>query len=257
MSGSLKLKKLSEINLVLSGGAAKGIAHIGVLKAIEDLGIKVKRISGSSAGALVSVFYSYGYSPDDMLKLVKEINWLKVFKLRPPKFGLIGWEKAYKVIEELIPVYRIEELKIPVYICCVDLYSGKPIYFNEGELYPVLFGSCAIPGIFEPISYRDYLLVDGGIMNNLPVEPLEIFGEKRVCVDVLPISEEREIKNIIQVLIRSFFLSVRANSDSRKRFCDYVIVPELDKFSPLDIHKADEIFRAGYESALKVLSEEV
>ena len=251
------MKKLSEVNLVLSGGAAKGIAHIGVLKAIEDLGVKIKRISGSSAGALVSVFYSYGYSPDDMLKLVKEINWFKVFKFKPPKYGLIGWEKAHEIMEELVPVYKIEELKIPVHICCVDLFSGKPIYFNEGELYPILFGSCSLPGIFEPIFYKNFLLVDGGIMNNLPVEPFENLNEPVVCVDVLPISQEREIKNIIQILIRSFFLAVRANSDSRKKFCDYIIAPELGNFSPFDVHKADEIFKVGYESALKVLSEEV
>jgi len=234
------LKRFEEINLVLSGGAAKGIAHIGVLKALEELGVKVKALSGVSAGAIVSVFYAAGYGPEDMLSLLKSVNWLKLFRFKPPRYGLIGWEKAYEFLEKYLPVKRVEELNIPTTLCAVDLYSGKPFYFSEGELFPILFGSCAIPGIFEPVRYREYLLVDGGIMNNLPVEPFEGKEEVIMCVDVLPISEERRIKGILHVLIRSFFLAVRSNSEKRRKFCDLVIIPELKDYSPLDVNKGCE-----------------
>ncbi len=247
------MKNFKEVSLVLSGGAAKGIAHIGVLKALEELNIKVKRLSGTSAGAIVSVFYAYGYSPEDMLEILESVNWFKLFKLKAPRLGLIGWERAHKFLMEYIKAERLQELKKPVSLCAVDLYTGKPIYFSEGELAPILFGSCAIPGIFEPIRYKNYLLIDGGIMNNLPVEPCEKHKEPIICVDVLPITSEEKIKNIFDVLVRSFFLAVRSNSDRRKKLCDLVITPELTNYTPLDVKKAREIFLRGYKDTLRVL----
>jgi len=128
-----------------------------------------------------------------------------------------------------------QELKKPVSLCAVDLYTGNSLYFSQGELAPILFGSCAIPGIFEPVRYQDYLLVDGGIMNNLPVEPCEKFKEPIVCVDVIPITQQEKIKNMLDVLVRSFFLAVRSNSERRKKHCDVVITPDLFNYTPLDV----------------------
>jgi len=248
------LKKFSEVNLVLSGGAAKGIAHIGVLKALEEIGVKVKRISGASAGAIVSTFYSAGYSPDEMLSLLKEINWFKLFRFKAPIYGLIGWDKAYKFLESKLGDLKIEELQIPAYICATDLYTGRPIYFNQGELIPILLGSCSIPGIFQPVKYKDFLLVDGGIVNNLPVEPFQNTQEPTICVDVLPISEDRNIKNVVHILLRSFFLAVRSSSEKRKEFCNLVIVPDLREFSSFDVKKAQRIVQRGYEKTLETFN---
>ncbi len=249
------MKSFKEVSLVLSGGAAKGIAHIGVLKALEELNIKVKRLSGTSAGAIVAVFYAYGYSPDEMMEILESINWFRLFKLKAPRYGLIGWERAYTFLRKYIAVEKLEELKKPVNLCAVDLYAGKPLYFSEGELAPILFGSCAIPGIFEPVKYKNYLLIDGGVMNNLPVEPCEKFREPIVCVDVLPITKERKIKNIFDILVRSFFLAVRSNSDKRRNHCDLVITPDLTDYTPLDVRKAKEIFLRGYEDTLRVFKD--
>lgn len=247
------MKNFKKVNLVLSGGAAKGIAHIGVLKALEELGIEVKRLSGTSAGAIVSVFYAYGYSPGEMMEILENINWLRLFKLKPPRYGLIGWERAHTFLKKYIKVEKLEELNKPVSLCAVDLYTGQPLYFSKGELAPLLFGSCAIPGIFEPVRYGGYLLVDGGIMNNLPVEPCEEYEEPILCVDVLPITREEKIRNIFDVLVRSFFLAVRSNSERRKKYCDLVITPDMSDISPLDVRKAKEIFLRGYLNTLRVL----
>lgn len=249
------MKRFKEVSLVLSGGAAKGIAHIGVLKALEELNIKVKRLSGTSAGAIVSVFYAYGYSPEEMVEILEDIKWFKLFKLKAPRLGLIGWERAYEFLGKYIPVERLEELKKPVSLCAVDLYTGNPLYFSQGELAPILFGSCAIPGIFEPVRYQDYLLVDGGIMNNLPVEPCEKFKEPIVCVDVIPITKQEKIKNMLDVLLRSFFLAFRSNSERRKKRCDIVITPDLSNYTPLDVKKAREIFLKGYKDTLRVFKD--
>jgi len=249
----LRLKRFNEVNLVLSGGAARGIAHLGVLQALKEKGIKVKRVSGVSAGAIVAVLLGAGYEPLEILKLVKEVRWLNLFKFKPPGLGFIGWEKARSFFNELVAAKRLEELSLPVNLCAVDLLEGKPLYFSEGPLPELLFASCAIPGVFEPVRYRRRLLVDGGLMNNLPVEPLEGYPEPVLCVDVLPVSKEKRVNNYFQLIIRSFFLAVRANSEKRRRYCDFLVEPPVLSFSPLDVRKADELFKVGYEAALKAL----
>lgn len=243
-----------KVVLALSGGAARGVAHIGVLKALEEAGFEISALSGSSAGALVAAFYGSGYTPEDMLKIVKEIRWFSVLRPTFPRRGFISWKRAEEVLRDLLSVDRIEDLRLPVFICATDLLTARSVYFQEGDLVPILLGSCALPGIFEPVRYGDYLLIDGGVMNNLPVEPLVGFKGIKVGVDVNPIEDVEDVKGIFRVILRSFFLAVRSNVEARKDLCDLVIVPNLIRFSPLDIGKAEEIFRVGYEETIKTVA---
>jgi len=243
------------LNLVLSGGAARGVAHIGVLKALEDLGYTVKALSGSSAGAIVAVFYAGGYSPEDMLRLVKETRWLSLFYPRIPRSGLFSLRKAESYLRDLIPVERVEDLGKRVYICATDLLSAQALYFSRGELVPILLGSCALPGIFEPVRYGEYVLIDGGIMNNLPVEPFERYRTPKVGVDVNPIERVESVGSIVSVLVRSFFLAVRSNTDKRKELCDVVITPDLIRYSPLDVRKAEDLYELGYRETVRVMGD--
>ncbi|WP_457599935.1 patatin-like phospholipase family protein [Hydrogenivirga sp.] len=241
------------INLVLSGGAARGIAHIGVIKALEELGFSVNALSGASAGSIVAVFYSSGYSPEEMLTLVKKTRWLSLFSPRIPRRGLFSLIKAEKYMQELLPIDRVESLPRKVYLCATDMLTARSIYFSRGELAPILLGSCALPGIFEPIRYERFVLIDGGVMNNLPVEPLERYKTPKVGVDVNPIEKVDKAGNIVNILLRSFFLAVRSNVDKRKELCDVVITPDIVSFSPLDVRKADELYQLGYKKTLRVM----
>lgn len=241
------------VNLVLSGGAARGIAHIGVIKALEEMGFSIKALSGSSAGAIVAVFYAFGYTPEEMLTLVKKTRWLSLFTPRIPRKGLFNFNKAEKYFRKLVDVERVEDLKRKVFICATDILSARPLYFDRGDLTPILLGSCALPGIFEPVRYGEFLLIDGGVMNNLPVEPLRRYRTLKVGVDVNPIAKVESVGSIVSLLIRSFFLAVRSNVDSRKGMCDVVIVPDIVEFSPLDVRRADDLYRLGYEKTIKVM----
>ncbi len=243
------------VNLVLSGGAARGVAHIGVLKALEDLGYRVKALSGSSAGAIVAVFYASGYSPEDMLRLVKETRWLSLFYPRIPRSGLFSFRKAEGYLRELVSAERVEDLGKRVYICATDLLSAQALYFSRGDLVPILLGSCALPGIFEPVRYGEHVLIDGGIMNNLPVEPFERYRTLKVGVDVNPIERVESVGSIVSVLVRSFFLAVRSNTDKRKELCDVVITPDLIRYSPLDIRKAEDLYEIGYRETVRVMGD--
>ncbi len=242
-----------KVRLVLSGGAARGISHIGVLKALEELGFQVIALSGVSAGALVSVFYSSGYKPEEMLSLVKNLDWLTYVRPRFPKLGLFSLSKAVKFLESLIPYKRLEDLPIKTNICCLDITSGETLYFDKGSIAPITLGSCAVPGIFEPIKYENYHLVDGGITNNLPVEPL-IEGEGLLIgVNVNPKDRSQRTSNIIQVLLKSFALAVNSSVDKRKSMCDVVIEPPLQGFSLVNVRKAKELYELGYKATMDVM----
>ncbi len=242
-----------KVNLALSGGASRGIAHIGVIKALEELGFEISAVSGVSAGALVGAFYCDGYTPEEMLRVVKSREWLRYLRPTVPRLGLISLRDAEKYLRNMLSTDSIEGLKKRLFIGAVDLKSGKTLYFKSGNLFPVLLGSCALPGIFEPIRYKNYLLVDGGITNNLPVEPLLGMEGLLVGVDVNPNAPLEKVGNIFQVLVRSFLLAVRSNADKRKELCNVLIEPELYSYSPLSLLKAEELYRLGYEKTMQVM----
>ena len=243
-----------KVNLVLSGGAARGIAHIGVIKALEELGFEISAVSGVSAGALVGAFYCDGYTPEEMMRVVKEKSWLRFLRPTVPRLGLISLRDAEKYLRSMLSAERFEDLKKKLFVGAVDIKSGKTIFFDSGSLFPPILGSCALPGIFEPIKYGNYLLVDGGITNNLPVEPLLGQEGLLVGVDVNPNTPMEKVGNIFQILLRSFLLSVRSNVDKRKELCHVVIEPSIYSYSPLSLLKAEEIYRLGYEETIKVMS---
>ncbi|MEJ5338382.1 MAG: patatin-like phospholipase family protein [Aquificaceae bacterium] len=242
-----------KVNLALSGGASRGIAHIGVIKALEELGFEISAVSGVSAGALVGAFYCDGYSPEEMLRVVKSRDWLRYLRPTVPRLGLVSLKGAEVYLRGMLSVDRIEELKKRLFIGAVDLKSGKTHYFDSGSLFPILLGSCALPGIFEPVRYRSHLLMDGGITNNLPVEPLIDMEGLLVGVDVNPNAPIEKVGNIFQILVRSFLLAVRSNVEKRKELCHVVIEPELYAYSPLSLLKAEEIYRLGYEKTMQVM----
>ncbi len=252
MCGSVNQAEL-RINLILSGGAARGVAHIGVIKALEELGFKIAALSGSSAGALVAIFYAQGYKPEEMLRIVKKTRWLTLFIPRVPRSGLFSFSRAEKYLNDLLEVDRLEDLGKRVFVCATDFLSARSLYFSKGEIAPIVLGSCALPGIFEPVRYMDYALIDGGVMNNLPVEPFEKYRTPKVGVDVNPIERVDHVGNIVNVLLRSFFLAVRSNADKRKELCDIVITPDILEYSPLDIRRADDLYKLGYEKTIKVM----
>jgi len=242
-----------KVNLVLSGGAARGIAHIGILRALEDMGFEVQAVSGVSAGALVGAFFCAGYSPDEMLGLVKKTDWIKLIRPKVPRYGFFSLSKAEKFLRKYLQVEHVEELKKELHIGVLDIKSGKSFHFNSGELYPILLGSCALPGIFEPVKYKDYVFVDGGVTNNLPVEPFLKKEGLLIGADVNPTNSVEKVKNIIHIIARSFLLAVRSNVEKRRELCQVLIEPELQNYSVIDIWKAQEIHALGYNKTLEVM----
>ncbi|HDO26739.1 MAG TPA: phospholipase, partial [Bacteroidetes bacterium] len=162
-----------KIGLVLSGGGIRGIAHIGLIKVLEDHNIKPDIVSGASAGALVGALYAKGYSTETIIDFFHNTPLFRISFFAKNKPGLLDMEKYQTYFKEYFPEDSFESLEKQLYITATNLEDGRLDFFSSGELINPLLASAALPPVFAPVLINDKLYVDGGIMNNFPVEPLE------------------------------------------------------------------------------------
>ena len=158
--------------IILSGGGARGFSHLGVLQALNEAGVYPDILSAASAGAIVGVFYSDGYKPLEILKLLAGNKRLDYFGFVVPKDGLMEMTGLRKILNRYLNARKFEDLKVPLIITATDLNHGKPTYFSNGELLNVIVASASIPVLFKPVIINNIEYLDGGIMDNFPVRPL-------------------------------------------------------------------------------------
>ena len=242
------------IGLALSGGGVRGISHLGVLKALNEVGIFPNQISGSSAGAIVGVMYCQGYSPDEVLKIVIETNYFKLMRPAISWKGLFNLDSLAELLKTYLPIDEFSALKTPLIVAATDIGKGKVVYFNQGQLIEPILASSCIPGMFEPIEYDSRYLVDGGVLNNLPVEPLKGKSDLVIGVNCNHLPELGKVRNVKNLLERAVIMNLNFNVYTRKGACDYFIeAPGLGKYSVFDLKKAPELFQAGYQEAMRVI----
>ncbi|NBB18040.1 patatin [Runella sp. CRIBMP] len=242
-----------KIGLVLSGGGARGIMHLGVIKALQERKVDIAAISGTSAGAIVGALIAHGHSPDEVLAKLLTINFLKYLR---PSFngpGLLRMDKAEELYRELLPHNSFEKLKIPLTVAATDIEAGEIVYFQSGELIRPLMASSCLPGIFEPIRHNKRLFVDGAVLNNLPIEPLlKDAVDFLIGVNCNPPLPDKPIRSMRTVIERSLLLAVRNKTQERTLQCQLLFEPrEVGKYDIFDIRKAREIFLVGYHSVTK------
>ena len=159
-----------DIALALGGGGARGYAHIGVLRCLENEGIRVKAIAGTSAGGIIGVLYAAGYTPDEMEKRFTKMDQTKLFgRTSKDGPGLLGLSGAEKILDELLGDRTFGDLKIPCGVVAVDLQNGQEVVLNQGRVVDAIMASIAVPGIFPPKKYKNTQLVDGAVLNPVPV----------------------------------------------------------------------------------------
>jgi NTE family protein len=175
----------ARIGLVLSGGGARGFAHIGTLRALEKLGIPVHVLAGTSMGAIIGSLSAAGYTADDLLELARSVSWRDVIDLSLQS-GLIRGEKLEALLADHLP-QRFEDLERPLAVTCTDIETGEEIVYTSGDLVAAVRGSSCFPGAFEPVLLDGRTLADGGICNNLPVDALAPMGATfTIASDVTP-----------------------------------------------------------------------
>ncbi|MFC5282954.1 patatin-like phospholipase family protein [Pedobacter alpinus] len=245
-----------KIGIVLSGGGIRGIAHLGVLKALKDKKITVSHITGTSAGAIVGALYANDVDPYHVLE---EFNKTKLYKYLRPAFrlpALLNLETAFTLLKKYIPHDSFEHLNIPLTITATNFNDGKLVYFSEGELIRKVLASSCIPGVFNPIMIDGKLYIDGGVINNFPVEPLLnkcdiIIGSS--CNNLPVIDKPRGIKHVIE---RAALLTLNHTLEEKCEFIDVLIEPKgLGETSIFDVKKAEDIFWLAYEETLSKIPE--
>ena len=240
-----------KLGICLSGGGTRGIAHIGVLKALEENGIIPEYISGASAGALVGSLYAAEYSPAEILEIFKESSLAKLFKLTIPTGGLIDNSYIDDMLMEYIPDDSFEGLKKQLFISITNLSKGYSEVVGKGPLHEVVVTSTSIPILFNYREINGDIYADGGVLNNLPIEPLEKECDVIIGVNVSPISKIDEFSGIMDVAYRTLDLAMWSNVSSRLNRCDIVIEPNAENYGYFELKKADEIFEEGYKSTIE------
>lgn len=172
-----------KIGLALGSGAARGLAHIGVLKVLEEQQIEVAAIAGTSIGAMIGSFYAAGVSVDQMEEIARGVDWRDLARLVDPILpgsGLIDGKKVRRFIAELLPVQRFEDLRIPLAVTATDIATGEDLYIKQGDLVEAARAAISFPGIFTPVRFGQRFLVDGGLCNPVPVDVARELGADRV-----------------------------------------------------------------------------
>jgi NTE family protein len=244
-----------KIGLALSGGGVKGLCHAGVLKALNEVGIKPDIISGVSAGAVVGALYADGYSPDEIAVCFEEINFRTMTKIRLPDGGFFKTDIFQKFLTKKLRARTFEELSIPLRVVATDLDNGKSVTFKTGPLIDPIVASCSIPVLFSPKIIKGIHYVDGGVLKNFPVSTIRRDCEKVIGINASPLVADEYKQSIINVAMRSYNFMFKANILHDKELCDLLIEPlDMGNYDTFDVDKGREIFELGYRSAKQMLA---
>lgn len=251
-----RFKKKYKVGLCLSGGGTRGFAHLGAFKAFEEYGIEFDAVAGASAGSLFGAIYATKMKYEQMYKLSKNV---KNSDFRKSKLGFLPskMDNLQTLIKNVMPVKKIEDLAIPFYAVAVDLKTGNEIHFNKGDIASIVSGSCAIPGVFYPVKYKNMTLIDGGVRNNIPADVLKMNG----CDFVITVDCNctRGGGTNSESFITQFTTSVGImsvnNSKHGLECSDIVICPDMKKFASLKVQGKDEMISAGYQATVEMMPE--
>jgi NTE family protein len=245
------------VGVALGGGFARGLAHIGVLKVLVENQIPIDALAGASVGSIVAAGFASGLSPLEMMVFGRRTQWRTFARWTVSKLGLATNERMAVWLRSTLRGLTFEDLAIPLSVVAADISTGEAVTFQSGDLIPPLRASCSFPGLFVPIAYQGRLLVDGAIVDSVPVSPLR---ESRVGVIVgvhLKVSDRpgHVPANLFQVIGQSFQIAQGRNRAAWRDYCDVVIEPEVSGFSWDDFKRIDELVEAGERAAKEALSE--
>jgi len=242
--------------LILSGGAVRGFAHIGILQALNEHHIFPDIISSVSAGSIVSSFYADGYSPGEIRSLFRSKRIFEIIHIASPKQSLFDIRRLKKILDDHLRSKYMQDLKIPLFVAATNYNTGKPEYFHSGRLSERIIASSSIPVLFRPQQIGQFFYIDGGITDNFPIEPLEGKCDHIIGAHVNPVGPDDEPKGLSHIALRSFHLSIASALEDKKKKVDLFIEPTaLQSYRLLDMKAADEIYEIGYSFTCKLLQD--
>lgn len=250
MNRPLKYK----LGLALSGGGARGLAHFGVMQAMNEYGIRPDIISGTSAGAIAGAMLAAERYPEECLRFFVRKKMMHFARFTLSKSGFMSMSKMRNHLQEFLQIQTFDELKIPLVVTATDVTNATSVHFDQGELIPRIVASCSIPLLFTPTQIDGIHYVDGGVFMNLPVRPIRELCETVIAVEINSIDQKQEAANMLRIAERSLHLTLASNSRIDRKLADLVIAPDnMIRFSLFDLDRAKEIYEQGYVTAKEVL----
>ncbi len=259
LSSLRKKKKLYNIGICLSGGGALGLAHIGALQALEENGIYPDMISGSSMGSVIGALYAAGYSPKEMKKIIVKEHLSSPFRLFDfrlfSKTGFSSHHTLQLLLQKYIPENDFFALKKKLAVCVVNLNKGKWEIVDSGQkLHEYIIASSTIPMLYEVQEIEGQAYVDGGVLNNLPVDPLKPVCRRIIGIDVLPYVEQKSFDSKLSIISTYIYLQNHNNSKENHKLCDdLIVVDRVEKYHAFSYNAYKEIIQMGYDCTVKYL----
>ncbi len=246
------------VGLALSGGAVRGIAHIAVLDVLEQEGIPIHSIAGTSAGSIIGALYAAGMPLSEIKRILLTAKWKDVLKLTIPKKGLISSEGIYRFMDEILPVKKFSGLLIPFAAVATDLHTGEKVSIMNGSVAKAVQASCSLPVIFTPTEINKKPLIDGGVASQIPVRTVrEELGAKIViAVNVnYKAIEFDQYDTIIKIATHLSALWASRNAREEEKLADVVISVNAKGIALYDLSKSRELLRRGRKAAEEKLPE--
>lgn len=253
-----KVEAHPKVALVLGGGAFHGMAHAGVIKVLEDAGVPIDLIVGTSAGSLVGGLYADKPHIDSLLALIRSTTARDVFdfSLLRSSEGFVSGKRLQKYINKNISVSNIEETKIPFVAVTTDIEKGVSTALKAGPIAASINASCAIPGIFEPVKMYGTTYVDGGIINNIPTDIAEEYNpDYIIAVNIMSFDTTLHLKNYKSVVLRAYHVASRQLTEAGLKLADIVITPDLRGIPLLSGKENEKMYKLGVAATKQLLPE--
>lgn len=246
-----------KLGIALSGGGARGFAHIGALKALTEAGYRPDIIAGVSAGSVAAVLYSAGVPHNDIMQFFADAKFSDFCKLAIRNGeGVFSLTKFKHAIEKICGYTRLEDLPIPTYVGVTNLDNGVPAEFHTGQLGERVMASCSIPIVFQPVSIDGVNYVDGGVLRNLPAWILRDKCERLIGINCSPLNTFKYKKSFFEIAMRTYNLMAKANQLEDMKMCDHVIItPELASYQVFNLKDINKVFLSGYAAAHRAIKD--
>jgi NTE family protein len=245
------------IGLALGGGFARGMAHIGVLKVLEEEGIPIRFIAGTSVGALIGASYCSGLSLEDLERVAHSCRFTTFARWTVSRYGFASNDRMVSFLERTLKVKTFEELRIPLGVTATDFNTGQGVVFHSGSIIDPVRASCAYPGMFLPVEIRGRYLVDGMLSHPVPTRPLRDMGAERVLAVHLrgTWAKGGAPRHLFDVIGQSFAIAQDAMSSLWKSAADIVVEPDVAGFAYDDFKRAGDLIRSGEVAMRQALPE--
>ena len=249
------LSRNFKLGVALSGGGARGLAHAGALKAIDDAGLNIDVISGVSAGSIVAVLYAAGIKPDAILEMFSAASFFDLAELSVGKGGLMRIDKFVDFIMRCLgKIKTFEQLRIPTYIGVTNFDDAQPEVFCKGEIAPVIQASCSIPVAIVPVRIGGNTYVDGGVLRNLPAWAIRDKCDKLIGISVSTVLKTKTAPTLIGMALRSYSLLAKSNQAQDLEMCDIPLkIDEVSRHGVFNLSELEEVYNSGYENMKKAI----